>query len=230
MHRASLIALTFLAATVTPAIGAAHVSIASGPAFADTSQEVTFSVGHGCEGADTFRVDVEIPSGVTSVRPETSDFGDVNVQTDDAGSIVMVSWEKPEAKILATDTQFYKLLVRLKAPNTPFTTLHFPAHQSCKAADGTVTVVDWVGLDEANPDVEPAPALYLLPRRYPGWNKFAVPTRVDDLAGFFPDAQIVWLDSAAFSSNPTTVELIGQTEGVSLLGSIPGGSEIWVRY
>jgi len=231
MHRATLTALAFLAATVASAAGQAHVSIASGPAFAGTTQEVTFSVGHGCEGADTYRVDVEIPSDVSSVRPETSDFGDVNVMTDDAGTIVLVSWEKPAAKILPADTQFNKLLLRLKAPDAPFTTLHFPAHQTCKAADGTTLVVDWVGLDEAaGTDVEPAPALHVLPPRFPGWNKFRAPTRVDDLAGFFPDAQIVWLGNAAFSSNPTTVELIGQTEDVALLDIIPDDSEIWVRY
>jgi periplasmic copper chaperone A len=231
MYRRPLAPLAFLVALVAPTAAWAHVSIGSGPAFADTTGEVTFSVGHGCEGSDTYRVEVEIPSGVTSVRPETSDFGDVNVMTDDAGTIVMVSWHKPEASVLPKDTQFYKLLVRLKPPAAPFTTLHFPAHQTCKAEDGTSTVVDWVGLDEEEgSDVEPAPVLHILPPRFPGWNKFAVPARVDDLAGFFPEAQIVWLDNAAFSVNPTTVELIGQTEGVTLLDAIPARSEIWVRY
>jgi len=230
MYRRPLASLAFFVALTAPTTAWAHVSIASGPAFADTTGEVTFAVGHGCEGSDTYRVDVEIPGGVTSVRPETSDFGDVNVMTDDAGTIVMVSWQKPDQDVQPKDTQYYKLHIRLKPPAAPFSTLYFPAHQTCKAEDGTLTVVDWVGLDEAESDVEPAPVLHLLPPRFPGWNKFAVPARVDDLAGFFPEAQIVWLDTAAFSINPTTVELIGQTEGVTLLSTIPAGSEIWVRY
>jgi len=230
MHPKSLAPLTFAFVMVLPAAAEAHVSISSGPAFADTTGEVTFSVGHGCEGNDTYRVDVEIPPGVTAVRPMTSDFGDVNVMTDDAGTIVMVSWQKAEASLQPKDTQFYKLLVRMKPPAEPFSTLYFPAHQTCKNADDTLTVVDWVGLDETETDVEPAPALQILPRRFPGWNKFSVPSRIDDLAAFFPDAQIVWLDDAAFSINPTTVDLIGQTAGVTLLDAIPASSEIWVRY
>jgi len=231
MLRSSLSPIAFLLVLLPATQASAHVSIASGPAFANSSGEVAFTVGHGCEMADTYRVDVEIPAGVSSVRPETSDFGEVNVMTDDAGIVVMVSWQKSESAILPTDTQFYKLLVRLKAPDAPFTTLYFPAHQTCKAQDGTTTVVDWVGLDAADGlEVEPAPSLRILPPRFPGWNKLTVPARVDELGAFFGDAEIVWHGAAAFSINPTTVELIEQTDGVSLLSSIPAGGEIWVRY
>ena len=230
MRHRSFAALGFLVVVLPPAVSEAHISIASGPAFANTSQEVIFSVGHGCEGMDTYRVDVEIPREVASVRPETSDFGQVNVLTDDAGSIVMVSWQKADSALLPADTQFYKLLVRLKAPDAPFTTVYFPAHQICKAPDGTTTVVDWVALDKTHPDVEPAPALRVLPPRFPGWNKFSVPSRLDALADFFSDAQIVWEGSAAFSINPTTADLIGQTEGVTALTEVPAGRQIWVRY
>ena len=53
---------------------------ASGPGFANTTQEVSFGVGHGCSGTDTYSVRIEIPAGVTSVRPETSDFGKTTVK------------------------------------------------------------------------------------------------------------------------------------------------------
>lgn len=209
----------------------AHVSIASGPAFANTSGEVAFGVGHGCEGADTYRVQIDIPAGVTSVRPETSDFGQVDVETDAAGTIVSVTWTKSEASVLDADTQYYKLLVRLKAPDQAFTKLYFPAHQTCRAKDGTVTLVDWVGIDEpAESTVEPAPTLYVLPARFPGWNKFTVGTAVDDLKGFFADAQIVWSGSKAYSINPATTELIAGTSGTSPLTSIAEGERIWVKY
>jgi len=209
----------------------AHVSIASGPAFANTSQEVAFGVGHGCAGADTVRVQVDIPAGVMSVRPQTSDFGQVDVETDAAGIVVSVTWTKADASVLDADTQYYKLLVRLKAPDRPFSILYLPAHQTCRAADGSETVVDWVGLGEsADSTVEPAPALYLLPARFPGWNEFRVGTAIDDLNGFFADAQIVWSENKAFSINPTTTELIGATANVSALTSIAQGDRIWVKY
>jgi len=209
----------------------AHISIASGPAFANASGEVAFGVGHGCEGADTYRVQIDIPAGVTSVRPETSDFGQVDVETDAAGTVVSVTWTKSDASVLDSDTQYYKLLVRLKAPDQAFTKIYFPAHQTCRAKDGTETVVDWVGIDEpADSTVEPAPTLYLLPARFPGWNKFTVNTAVDDLKGFFADAQIVWSGSKAYSINPATTELIAGTSGTSALTSIADGEQIWVKY
>jgi uncharacterized protein YcnI len=218
-------------ATLISASAQAHISIASGPAFANTSGEVAFGVGHGCEGADTVSVQLEIPTGVTSVRPETSDFGQVDVETDAGGAVVAVTWTKADAAVLDSDTQYYKLMVRLKAPDQPFSVLYFPAHQTCRAADGTETVVDWVGINEpADSKVEPAPALYVLPARFPGWNKFTVAADVDNLKGFFGDAQIVWSGKKAFSVNPATTDLIGSTTGISTLASIAAGDEIWVKY
>src|SRR6187549_1699139 len=125
MKRTNLIlGLAGFSALFVSATARAHVSITSGPAFANVSQEVTFGVGHGCQGADTYRVQIEIPAGVTSVRPETSDFGQVDVETDAAGTIVAVTWTKDEANVLKADTQYYKLLLRLKAPDLPFSTLY----------------------------------------------------------------------------------------------------------
>jgi periplasmic copper chaperone A len=208
----------------------AHVSIVSGPAFANTTQEIAFGVGHGCQGADTYRVQIEIPASVTSVRPETSDFGQVDVETDAAGAVVAVIWTK-SAAVLDADTQYYKLLLRLKAPDQPFTTLYLPTYQTCRAADGSETTTDWVGMDDAEDStVEPAPALRILPARFPGWNKYTLGSSVDDLKGFFSDAEIVWAGNKAYSINPTTTELIAGTSGVSALTSISAGDEIWVKY
>ncbi len=233
MQRKILPALPALLAGLAALVSSsaqAHVSIASGPAFANTSQEVTFGVGHGCDGADTYRVQVEIPAGVTSVRPETSDFGQADVETDAAGAVVSVTWTKADASVLDADTQYYKLLLRLKAPDQAFSTLYFPAHQYCRAKDGTETTVDWVGLDASDSSVEPAPALRILPARFPGWNKFTASVAVDDLKGFFSDAEIVWVGSKAYSINPATTEQIAATSGVSALTAIAEGEQIWVKY
>jgi len=232
MHRMLPTAtLAGFAALVSTTTAHAHVSIASGPAFANTSQEVAFGVGHGCDQADTVQVRIEIPAGVTSVRPETSDFGQADIETDAGGTVVAVLFTKADSAVLKADTQYYKLLIRLKPPDQPFTKVYFPAHQTCRAADGTETVVDWVGLDDsADTTVEPAPTLYVLPARFPGWNKFTVHTAVDDLKGFFGDAQIVWSGNKAYSVNPTTSELIAGTSGASALTAITEGEQIWVKY
>jgi uncharacterized protein YcnI len=232
---AAALALTAALPIFLAARGAqAHVSIASGVATANTTQEITFGVGHGCAGADTARVRVEIPAGVTSVRPETSDFGKTSVEKDATGAITAVVWQKADADVLEADTQYYKLVVRLKVPNAPFTTVLFPAHQTCRAADGTVSTVDWAALPgdpaPATGESAPAPGVAIVPARIAGWNKVVVPQEVPALATFFADAQIVWKGAAAYSANPATVELITATPGVTPLTSLSANDTVWVKY
>jgi uncharacterized protein YcnI len=218
------------------AIASAHISIVSGPGFANATQEITFGVGHGCAGADSFRVRVEIPASVTSVRPMPSDFGKPSVEKDAAGAITAVVFQKAAADALDSDLAYYKLVIRLKVPNQPFTTTYFPTSQTCRAADGTMSVVDWVGLPTtpaAGPDAvapEPAPALVIAPARRSGWNKLVAPVAVTDLAGYFGDALIVWKGTAAYSPNPATSDLIKATPGVTALTALGANDEIWVRY
>lgn len=212
----------------------AHIEVASGPATANGTSEVTFSVGHGCAGADTNRVTIDIPAGVTSVRPMRSDFGALSVSKDMAGTITSVTWQKALPDALDADIAFYKLTIRLKAPDKPFTTLYFAAHQTCRAADGTFSTSEWVGTPGTQqPDggsVEPAPALSLVPARLAGWNKYTVPVSIPDLSKYFKDAQIVWKGTAAYSANPNTTALIANTAGATSLISLSAGDEVWVKY
>ncbi len=216
-----------------PRAALAHITVASGVGFANTTQEVTFGVGHGCAGLDTSAVRIEIPTGVMSVRPERSDFGAVSVETDATGVVTAVVWQKPDAELLATDIAYYKLVIRMKLPNQPFTTLLFPTHQTCKAPDGTVSVADWVA-SPSDPAVaagsaEPAPQLVVVPARQPGWNTFTLPVAVDPSV-YFADALIVWRGAAAYSVNPSTASLIGATPGVLPLTALDANDQIWVRY
>lgn len=223
--------LAILAASALwSATAAAHVDISSGPAVANATNEVAFSVGHGCTGADTYRIVVDIPAGVTSVRPMRSDFGPPAVTKDGAGTITSVSWQKPLPEALEADIAFYKLVIRLKTPSQPFTTIYFPVHQTCRAKDGTMTTVDWVGLPGGSATDEPAAALKLVPARAPGWNTYKVPSAMADLSVFFQDAQIVWKGAAAYSANPSTAALIMNTPGATALTGLSAGDEIWVKY
>jgi uncharacterized protein YcnI len=226
---AALLAVT--GGLLLPALAQAHISVASGPGFANTTQELVFGVGHGCAGADTYSVKMEIPAGVTSVRPVRSDFGRVSVEKNGAGDVVAVIWQKAEQDLLDADTSYYKLTVRLKLPNQPFTTVYFPTHQTCKAADGTLSTTHWIATTAApGAGEEPAPAVQVVPARKPGWNKFTVPAAIPDLKLFFSDAEIVWKASAAFSPNPATVELAKATSGVTELTALQANDEIWVKY
>jgi len=217
------------AAWFVPALASAHVSVTSGPAFANVTQEIRFGVGHGCAGSDTYSIRIEIPAGVTSVRPQSSVFGKPSVEKNDAGDVIAVVWQKADIDVLDADVEYYELALRLKVPNQPFSTLYFPTYQICRAADGSLSNTDWVAMTEGD-EAEPAPAAPVLPARKPGWNQFTVAKSVADLNDFFGDALIVWKGEAAFSANPTTAALVESTAGVGTLTSLAAGDEIWVKY
>jgi uncharacterized protein YcnI len=203
---------------------AAHVEL-SERGQAGQRQVLDFTVGHGCEGADTVGVEIRIPEGITSVRAIPWEFGEAEVVTDDAGLPIAVRWTKSSTR--PVDDQFYTVAIRVTVPDMPFTTLYFPAIQTCRTAEGAETVVEWIGLP--GDAEEPAPGLLILPRRYPGWNKISVPASVPDLS-VFDDAEIVWQGSAAYSSNPAIMELIAAEPGVEVLTELTTGTDVWVRY
>lgn len=207
----------------------AHPTVASGPAIADKTQEVTFGVGHGCDGADTFTLTIDIPAGVTFVRPLPNEFGAASVATDTDGNVTSVTWQKAEEDVLDQDINFYSFTLHLRTPNEPFTQIYFPTHQVCRAADGTLITVDWVAQPGAAG--EPAPVLLVLPARQPGWNEYTISGHLTDLSVYFQDAQIVWRGTAAYSANPFTAAQIMMTPGVtSLTDGVHPGDKIWVKY
>jgi len=208
----------------------AHIEVKSGPAIANKTQEIIFAVGHGCTGADTYKVKLDIAAGVTAVRPLRSDFGKVAVEKDATGAAVTaVVWQKSPADALEADISYYKLTLQMKVPDKPFTRLYFPIHQTCRAADGTLSTVDWVALPgQAG---EPAAALTIVPSHLPGWNKFSNSEHISDISVFFSDSQIVWKGTAAWSPNANTMDLIKTSPGVTVLSDgLHPDDEIWVKY
>lgn len=224
MKSVSTLAILFALCLATPA--AAHVGVSSGPATAGRSQKITFSVGHGCEGADTVALRVEIPAGVNSVRALTGPFGKPTIEGTPA-AVTAVSWRKPNSEVLADDVGYYELTLRVRVDDVPFTRIHFRVVQTCRTAAGVESTVAWEGEDAAE--------LLVLPARQPGWNRYtlAAGTAVaaDDLPAFFGDALIVWRGTAAYSANAATMGLIAGTAGVTPLASdLAAGDELWVRY
>jgi uncharacterized protein YcnI len=230
----SYVAVTSAAAAVlSSGLAFAHVGVSS-PGFANQTQVLTFSVGHGCEGADTSKIEVTIPESVTSVRGVPSVFGGVEVKRNDANVVTSVVWTNPQPK--ADDLYYYQLQIRAKLPDEPFTTLLFPTKQTCKDKDGKEIIADWKATPEeaeAAGDSEdgplPAPAVAILPARKLGWNKFTVKAKLTDLT-VFDDAQIVWAGDAAYSSNAATQEQIKNEDGVTELKEIAANTDIWVKY
>jgi uncharacterized protein YcnI len=230
MSKHLVIALV-LAAGLAPRIADAHVSISSGPATANKSQKITFSVGHGCEGADTVGLRVPIPAGVTSVRALVSDFGTPSFERDVDGNVTAVSWRKPNADALEADSGYYEASIRVRVPDAAFTTIYFVVEQTCYSEAGGETTVLWDKLpgEEGNP----AAALRVVPARQAGWNSYTLTAAMleADVATYLGDALIVWKGAAAYSSNPNTMALIAATTGVTqLTGDLAAGDQLWVKY
>lgn len=216
---------------LSPRAAEAHVSLASGPALASKSQKITFGVGHGCEGADTLRIRVDIPAGVTSVRALFSDFGKPTV-IKDGTTVTAVEWTKADADLLAEDDGYYELTIRARVPGEAFTRLQFNVTQVCRSSGGVETTVLW-DQPPNSPTGNEAPMLTIVPAHTAGWNKITVGRAVAeaDVPLYFGDAQIVWRGTAAYSSNANTMAQIGATPGVTALsGGLAAGDELWVKY
>jgi uncharacterized protein YcnI len=228
---------SFIVLGALASVAEAHVAISSGPAFANKSQIIKFSIGHGCTDAnskklDTVKVRIDIPAGVTSVRALFSDFGRPTL-VKNGSTVTAVEWTKPTADLLDGDDAYYELEIRAKVPDAPFSKLKFVVHQTCE--DSTThaqMVVDW-DADEGATTGEPAPHLTVVPPRSQGWNTLIVPRALtqDEIPTYLGDALIVWKGTAAYSSNPNTAMLIATTPGVSTLtGGLQPNDEIWVKY
>jgi uncharacterized protein YcnI len=224
--------LSLAGTLATSAAAEAHVSAVSSTAVAGMTTIVELGVGHGCSGSDTYAITVEIPKGMTSVRPMWSDFGKTSLTYDaaDPALVTTVTWQKDDKDALPGDTNYYKLAFRAKVPNAPFTSIYYKVHQVCRAADATLSYTEWTALPGEMG--EPAATQAIVPDHLPGWNKYTVPVDIADLSVFFKDALIVWRGSAAYSFNDNTVALIKATAGVTALpgDGVKANDEIWVRY
>jgi uncharacterized protein YcnI len=212
-------------------VAEAHPSITSGPAAANKSQKITFGLSHGCEGADTVKIRIEIPAGISSVRALYSDFGKPSIEGT-AAAVTAVNWTKPDADLLPADFGYYELVIRARVADVPFTNVMFKVFQTCKTIAGVETVVAW-DQPEGSMTGEPGPQLVVVPSRVPGWNKYTLTTAVPfaKVPAYFGDAQIVWKGNAAYSPSAALAPLITGTPGVTALtADLASGDEIWVKY
>lgn len=125
-----------IAAIAAPA--AAHVSVPEGDVHSGSSAVIHFRVPHGCDGAATDTVEIQLPEGVVSALPEYvpgwaletemvpsepyDEFG--TTKTERVGVIRWSGGDLP-------DHSFYDFGVRAKFLSEPGTVLAFPVVQRC---------------------------------------------------------------------------------------------------
>ncbi|MEJ2669565.1 MAG: DUF1775 domain-containing protein [Gammaproteobacteria bacterium] len=221
----------------------AHVSVASSPAMANERAIVELSIPHGCTvddvHLDTARVEVLVPESLTGLRPVFGALGNAHIETiaTATGSSTRLIWEKPADTVLDDDTHYYSVKFRAQMPDAPFTQIALPTIQYCLNGDEEVSVA-WDqapagGHDHNSSDTggNPAPILMVYPTRHAGWNQYStvVDQHLHDMS-ILDDAEIVWWNGAAYSSNPTIKAMIETDSSVTPLSEIHDGATFWVKY
>lgn len=230
----------------------AHVSITNAPLITGKTQEIIFGVPHGCSeivggvsiAYDTLRVEVDIPTTLTGLRPADNSFGNATVIKDDKGVITKVVWAKPDTENKGADSHFYSFSLRAKITAPAFTTVYLPTTQFCKKSNGDEISVAWTATNTTHGShkvsaatevttneisTNPAPSFLAYPARTKGWNKYTAPDHLHDMS-VFNDAEIVWKGDAAYSVNPNTIELINADASATPLSEIHPDEIFWVKY
>jgi uncharacterized protein YcnI len=125
----------WVAATTVPA--SAHVTLDTAQAPALAYVRIAIRVPHGCEGAGTVALRLQIPDGVTAVKPMvkpgwtiTMDRADGSPATghDAAPAVREVAWRGG----LLPDEFYDEFVLRIRMPDAPGQMIWFPFVQECE--------------------------------------------------------------------------------------------------
>jgi uncharacterized protein YcnI len=163
-----LMVATFLLAAAVPA--AAHVGLAQREAAIGSTYRATLVLGHGCDGAATTRLRVEIPEGFYNVRPMPKPGWTVettrgpyarpfdNHGTQMTEGVREITWSGGELP----DSQFDEFVFRGTFGGDLATgaRFHFPVVQTCGGSEAA-----WSDTSDAKGVEYPAPAVTLQPAK-----------------------------------------------------------------
>jgi periplasmic copper chaperone A len=152
----------------------AHVSLESQQAPIKSTYKATLRVGHGCEGAASLKIRVQIPDGVIAVKPMPKPGWTLETvrrpysQPIDyygeplSEGVKEIAWT---GKLL--DEHFDEFVFRayLSEALKPDTTLYFPAVQECEGGKAHRWIEIPAEGKSADDYKEPAPGLKLLPAK-----------------------------------------------------------------
>ncbi|MBM3650836.1 MAG: YcnI family protein [Alphaproteobacteria bacterium] len=168
--RATVLAALPLLACASAA--SAHATLETKQAPADSYHKAVLRVPHGCEGSPTLKVRIQVPDGVSGVKPQPkpewvlqTTIGKLATPYDDGHGkmitegVTEVSWT---GRLL--DEHYDEFVMRVKLPNKPGEKLYFKAIQECEKG-----VHRWIEIPAAGKSgddyKEPAPQLTLTPKQ-----------------------------------------------------------------
>lgn len=150
----------------------AHVTLEVQEATAGGFYKATLKVPHGCDGQPMVKMRVQVPDGVTNVKPQPKPGwkvatvkGKLNTPYDDGhGKMITegireVAWSNGRLP----DDQYDEFAMQVRLPDAPNTTLYFLVVQECPKG-----VNRWIEIPETGKTSrdlkQPAPALRLKPK------------------------------------------------------------------
>ena len=166
MFRQLFVSAAFLAALASPAM--AHIGLAGGEAVVGSTFRATLVAGHGCAGAATTQIRVQIPEGFYNVRPMPKAGWQLETVTgayeqpfENHGTTLTegvkeIIWSGGELP----DSQFDEFVFRgtFGANLEPGTMFYFPVLQQCGEVEDA-----WIDTSGDEDAEYPAPAVELLP-------------------------------------------------------------------
>lgn len=162
---AALVAASFL----LPAAASAHVTLDTKEAPALGYVRLAIRVPHGCDGAATTAVRMQVPDGVTAVKAQPKYGWTLSLLADEAGGKPGHDSSPPVHEIVwrggpLPDAFYEEFLIRVRMPDTPGQTLWFPFVQECEGGKTT----RWIERPAAGQTYEdlraPAFPVKILPR------------------------------------------------------------------
>ena len=161
-----------LLACAVPA--SAHVSLDTQEAAALAYQRIAIRVPHGCEGAPTTALRMQVPEGVTAVKPMPKPGWTLSLVADpskpgpgghdEAPPVREVAWRAGPGHALP-DAYYDEFVLRVRMPDAAGQTLWFPFVQECEGGK----VSRWIerpGAGQGYNDVaRPAYPVRIIPRQ-----------------------------------------------------------------
>ena len=156
-----VIAMGAVALGAAPA--SAHVDVTPSTTVAGEYSVLSFAVGHGCDGAATTKIAIEIPDGIDAVTPTVNDRWTIDTVTepvsggDENERVAKVVYS---AKSPLPDGYRDTFELSLALPTEAGETLVFPTVQTCEKGQTAWTQVPEDGQTEDDLD-SPAPSMTL---------------------------------------------------------------------
>jgi uncharacterized protein YcnI len=152
------VSVSALFATSAPASAHVSVQMYGETAKAGSYGAVFLRVPHAAPGLNTVKVEVQIPEGVTAVKPQrVPGWVESTTLADDGKTVASVIWENGSLP----DTSFADFGIQVKFPATPGNTLYFKTVQTLN--DGSTAA--WIEIPAAGVDshslAKPSPSIKL---------------------------------------------------------------------